>query len=70
MGSLATISTVLGMWWILLGLLLKRCPSGIHAAFRPFADGFEGRHATLISVVGAILFVPSAAILALLFMWS
>ena len=68
-GALCSIGALLGMWWMLLGLLLRKLPRGVHAAFRPFADWFEQRHATRLSLAGGALFAVSGAILAIS-LWS
>jgi hypothetical protein len=68
-GALCSIGILLGIWWMLLGLLLGKFPRGVHAAFRPFADWFEPRHAIRVSLVGGALFALTGAILALR-MWS
>jgi hypothetical protein len=68
-GALCSIGVVLGIWWMLLGLLLRKFPRGVHAAFRPFADWFEQRHATRVSLAGGTLFALSGAILAV-HVWS
>jgi hypothetical protein len=64
-GALCSIGVLLGIWWMLLGLLLGKFPRGVHAAFRPFADWFEQRHATRVTLAGGTLFALSGAILAL-----
>jgi hypothetical protein len=64
-GALCSIGVLLGAWWMLLGLLLRKFPRGVQAAFRPFADWFEQRHATRVALAGGTLFALSGAILAL-----
>lgn len=68
-GALCSLGALLGIWWMLLGLLLRRFPRGVHAVFQPFADWFEQRDGTRLSLVGGILFALSGAILALR-LWS
>jgi hypothetical protein len=68
-GALCSIGVSLGIWWMLLGLFLGRFRSGVHAAFRPFADWFEPRHAIRVSRVGGAVMALSGASLALR-MWS
>jgi hypothetical protein len=68
-GALYLFCALLGMWWILLGLVLRTFPRGVHAAFRPFADWFGQRHATRLSLAGGALFAVSGPILALR-LWS
>ncbi len=51
-GALCSIGALLGIWWMLLGLLLGTFPRGVHATFRPFADWFEQRHAMRVSLAG------------------
>jgi hypothetical protein len=68
-GVLCLIGFLLGIWWILLGLLVGKFPRGVHAAFRPFADWFGRRHAMRVALLGGGVFVLSGAILALL-TWS
>jgi len=68
-GALCAFGALLGVWWMLLGLLLRRFPRGVRASFRPFADWFEQRHATGVSLVGGALFAVAGAILALR-LWS
>jgi hypothetical protein len=69
MRVLCLMGFLLGIWWMLLGLLLRRFPRGVPAAFRPFADWFERRHAMRVALLGVCAFVLSGAILALL-TWS
>jgi hypothetical protein len=64
-GALCSIGVLLGIWWMLLGLLLGRSPRRIHAAFRPFADWFERRHAMRLLLVGGAVFALSGTILTL-----
>jgi hypothetical protein len=68
-GTLCSIGALQGIWWMLLGLLLRRFPRGVHAAFRPFAGWFEQRHAMRVSLVGGTLFALSGGILGLR-LWS
>jgi hypothetical protein len=68
-GALSSIGALLGTWWMLLGLLLREFPRGVHATFRPFADWFEQRHAMRVSLAGGTLLVLSGVILALR-LWS
>jgi hypothetical protein len=44
-----------GLWWMILGLLLTRAERLVRAAFRPFADRFERRHAMRLAVSGLAL---------------
>jgi hypothetical protein len=68
-GALCSIGVLLGIWWMLVGLLLGKFPRGVHAAFRPFADWFERRHAMRVALLGGGVFVLSGTMLALL-AWS
>jgi hypothetical protein len=65
----ALVVFLLGTWWMVLGLLLRRFVGGVHAVFWPFADWFERRHAMGVVRLGAIACAVSGVILALL-IWS
>jgi hypothetical protein len=69
LGALCSIGALLGSWWMLIGLLLRTFPRGVHATFRPFADWFERRHATRVSFAGGTLFAISGTVLAFR-LWS
>ena len=64
--GLCSFVVLLGTWWMLLGLLLGKFLGGVHAAFWPFADWFERRHAMRVAFLGLALFVLSGATFALL----
>lgn len=68
-GILCSIGVLLGIWWMVLGLLLGQFPRGVHAVFRPFADWFERGHAVRVVLLGVGVFGLSGAMLALL-TWS
>jgi hypothetical protein len=68
-GALCSIVVLLGIWWVLLALLLGKVPRAVHAAFRPFADWFEPRHATRVALAGGTLAAVAGVILALR-LWS
>jgi hypothetical protein len=68
-GALGSLGALLGIWWMLLGLLLRKFPCGVHAAFRPFAGWFEQRHAMPVWLAGGTLLALSGAILAVR-LWS
>jgi hypothetical protein len=68
-GALCSIGVLLGIWWMLLGPLLRTFPRAVRATFRPFADWFEPRHAMAASLAGGALFALSGAILAIR-LWS
>lgn len=61
-----TGTLVLGLWWTLLGTVFGRRPSWMRALFRPFADGFEARHAVWLRRIGLLLAVVGAVTLAVL----
>lgn len=69
MRVLCVIGVALGIWWALLGLLLRSFPRGIQVAFRPFADRFERWHAMRLAILGLCVFVLSGMVLAFL-SWS
>ncbi len=54
----------LGLWWICLGLILRRYPVAVRAMVRPFADWFERRHAARIVLGGLLLAAAAGSILA------
>jgi PadR family transcriptional regulator PadR len=56
---------VTGLWWMLLGLLACKWPGLIRHPLRPFADGFNRRHALAISGAGLLLFVLLAGFIAI-----
>jgi hypothetical protein len=56
---------VTGLWWMLLGLLACKWPGLIRHPLRPFADGFNHRHALAISGAGLLLFVLLAGFIAI-----
>jgi hypothetical protein len=68
-GIVAAIASVLGVWWIVLGLLLSRFVAGTRAVFSPFVEWFDRRHAVRLALVGLFIVAVSSATLALL-MWS
>lgn len=57
---------VLGLWWAGLGLILRRFPAALRAAFRPFADGFERKHGTRLALVGMLIAAAASAIFAII----
>jgi hypothetical protein len=56
-------AVVLGIWWTCLGLILRRAPGAIRAAFRPFADEFDRRHAARMAMGGIFLIAAAGAAL-------
>lgn len=60
--SVATALT-LGLWWAVLGLLLRRFDAAVRTVFWPFADWFTRRHAAPLVVAGAIVAVLSVVVL-------
>jgi hypothetical protein len=56
---------VTGLWWMFLGLLACKRPGLIHHPFRPFADGFNRRHALVIFGAGLFLLVLLACFIAI-----
>lgn len=58
---------VLGLWWSVLGLILRRFPDALRAVFRPFADGFDRRRATLLALVGMAIAAGAGVIFAIIF---
>jgi hypothetical protein len=69
MGIVAALACLLGVWWIVLGLLLTRFVGGVRAVFWPFAERFERRHAVRVAVIGASVVAVSGAMLAVV-IWS
>jgi hypothetical protein len=51
----ASAALLLGLWWACLGLILRRSPAALRAAFRPFANAFDRRHGTRLALVGALV---------------
>lgn len=60
------VLTVLGVWWIVLGLLLGRFNAAVRATFLPFADSFDRRHGWRIALTGLLLVLVSAGVLGVL----
>lgn len=50
-----TGAVALGAWWAALGAVFGRRPEWMRALFRPFADGFDARHARWIRRAGSLL---------------
>ncbi len=65
--AFATSATALvtGLWWMLLGLLTCIRPNLIRLPLRPFADGFNRRHAFAISGAGLLLLILLAGFIAI-----
>jgi hypothetical protein len=63
-----TVSSVgalaVGLWWMCLGLVLRRYPAAVRATFRPAGDWFERRHATRIALGGLLLAGAAGSMLA------
>jgi hypothetical protein len=57
----------LGMWWTILGLVLRTVVPAIRALFFPFAEWFGKRHATRLALAGvAIAIVAGVAVLSMI----
>jgi hypothetical protein len=69
MGTVAFVVTstalVTGLWWMLLGLLACKWPGLVRLPLRPFADGFNRRHALAIFGAGLFLLVLLAGLIAI-----
>jgi hypothetical protein len=61
----SAMALVTSLWWMLLGLLASKWPGLIRHPLRPFADGFNRRHALAISGTGLLLLVLLAGCIAL-----
>jgi len=63
-GALLT-ALVTSFWWMLLGLILCKWPALLRSPMRPFADGFNRRHALVLSGLGILLLGLLAGFIAL-----
>lgn len=54
---------VLGLWWVLVGIVAAREPKRVRSALRPFAETFEASHGRMLSLIGAAFLVASSVIL-------
>jgi len=45
----------LGLWWVIVGLILRKWTVLAHAVFRPFADECGQRWAVRLAVVGVVV---------------
>ena len=61
----SAVALVTSLWWMLLGLLACKRPDLIRLPLRPFADGFNRRHALAISGAGLLLLVLLAGCIAI-----
>ncbi len=61
----ASAALILGLWWACLGLILRRSPDALRAAFRPFANAFDRRHGTRLALVGSLVAVAAGTIFAI-----
>jgi hypothetical protein len=59
------IAAVTSFWWLILGLIYKKCPRLFHATFRPFAEDVRAELPNwlmgiasclvIISLIGAVV---------------
>ena len=54
---------VLGLWWVLIGILAAREPARIRSALKPFADAFDASHGRMLSLVGGAFLIAATVIL-------
>jgi hypothetical protein len=53
-----------GVWWICLGLILRRSRAAVRMMFRPFGDRFDRPHAMRVALGGMLLAAAAGSILA------
>jgi hypothetical protein len=56
----------LGLWWLCLGLILRRAAGVARVAFRPFVQWFDRRHGARLALAGFLLAAAAGSILAAL----
>jgi hypothetical protein len=54
---------VLGLWWVLIGILATREPARIRSALKPFADSFDASHGRMLALVGGAFLIAATVIL-------
>jgi hypothetical protein len=60
----------LGMWWLVLGVFLRRFYRAVRVAFQPFADWFDHRHALRVALAGLVVAAGSGAVLVAVIKWG
>ncbi len=65
----ACIAFVVGVWWMVLGLLLRPFHEAVRVAFSPFADRFDRRHGAWIACAGLLLALTSGGVLSVAIGW-
>lgn len=54
---------VLGLWWILVGIVAAREPKHVRTALKPFAETFEASHGRMLSLIGLAFLIASTIVL-------
>jgi hypothetical protein len=54
---------ILGLWWVIVGLLTAREPRHVQTALQPFANGFDASHGRMLSLIGAGFVVAGTVML-------
>jgi hypothetical protein len=54
---------ILGLWWVIVGLLAAREPKHVQAALQPFASGFDASHGRMLSLIGAAFVIAGTVML-------
>ena len=62
----ATIAVATGVWWMILGLVIRRLRDAMREIFRPFANRMEPHHATRLCLVGLAIAIMGLAVLTVL----
>ena len=62
----ASAALALGLWWVCLGLILRRFPDAPRVTFRPFANAFDRRHGTRLALVGSLIAAAAGTIFAII----
>lgn len=54
---------VLGVWWVLVGIVAAREPKHVRSALKPFAESFEASHGRMLSWIGAAFVIAASVML-------
>ena len=54
---------VLGLWWVVIGVLATREPARIRSALKPFADSFDAAHGRMLSLIGGAFLIAATVVL-------
>ena len=54
---------VLGLWWILVGIVAAREPKHVRTALKPFAETFDASHGRMLSLIGLAFLIASTIVL-------